>query len=55
MTVNIKNFYKPSHQPKLLVVNIEKSIVNGSENRINFTLYDKAKNESDDPVVGSSY
>jgi hypothetical protein len=55
MTVDIKNTYKPSHQPRLLVVNIEKSTVNGSEDRINFTMDDKAKNESDDPAVGNSY
>lgn len=55
MTATINNTYKTSHQPKLLVVNIEKDIVNGSKDRINFAMDDKAKNESDDPNIGSTY
>jgi len=55
MTANIRNLYKTSYQPKLLVVNVEKSVVNGSEDRLNFTMDDKAKNESDDPNRGSNY
>lgn len=55
MTVNIKNAYRVSFQPKLLVVNVEKPDAKEAADRINFTMDDKAKNESDVPSVGSTY
>lgn len=55
LTVTQKNIYKTSWQPKLLVVNVEKPVVTGSEDRINFTLDDKAKSESDSPTDGNNY
>jgi len=55
MTATLKNSYKTSHQPKLLVVNVEKEIVTGREDRLNFTMDDKAKNESSDPDMGNHY
>ncbi|WP_126456868.1 hypothetical protein [Sulfuriflexus mobilis] len=55
MTFTIKNKYRPDYQPNLLVVNVEKAIVNGSEDRINFTMDDKAKAETDNVATGNTY
>ena len=55
MTATLKNTYRPSYQPKLLVVNVEKPGAKEAADRLNFTMDDKAKNESDSPDVGSTY
>ena len=55
MTATLRNSYRTSFQPKLIVVNVERAVVKGAEDRINFTMDKKAKNESDSAVVGSSY
>lgn len=55
MTVTLKNAYKPSHQPKLMVVNVEKPEAKDSSDRLNFTMDEKAKVESDNPNVGNNY
>jgi hypothetical protein len=55
MTVSLKNDFKPSYQPKLIVVNVEKAEVKDSNDRINFTMDDKAKNETDSKTVGNEY
>ncbi|MDZ7918749.1 hypothetical protein [Rhodoferax sp.] len=55
MTVTLKNHYKTSHQPKLLVVNVEKPDAKESSERFNFTMDDKAKAESDKPETGNNY
>jgi hypothetical protein len=55
LTATIKNAYKTSWQPKLLVVNVEKSKAKDSNDRLNFTMDDKAKAESDNPEVGNNY
>lgn len=55
MTATLRNSYRTSFQPKLIVVHIERSVVKDSADRINFTMDDKAKNESDSPTAGSSY
>lgn len=55
MTTTIKSAYRESHQPKLRVVHVEKAIVKGKKDRFNFVMDDKAKNESDDPSIGSEY
>jgi hypothetical protein len=55
MTVNIKNSYRTSYQPKLLVVNVEKPGAKEAADRLNFTMDDKAKNESDAPSIGNTY
>lgn len=55
MTATLRNTYKTEYQPKLLVVYVEKAIVSGSQDRLNFTMDDKAKVESDDPDTGSTY
>jgi hypothetical protein len=55
MTATIKNSYKTSFQPRLLVVNVEKSGAKEAADRLNFTMDDKAKNETDSAVTGNSY
>ena len=55
MTATLRNNYHTTFQPKLLVVNVEKSGAQNSEDRLNFTMDDKARNESDSPTTGSSY
>lgn len=55
MTTTLRNTYRTSFQPKLIVVYVERDKVKGAEDRINFTMDDKAKNESDSATVGSSY
>lgn len=56
MTATIKNDYKTGHQPKLLVVNVEKPGAKDASDRFNFTMDDKARIEGDDAVnVGNSY
>lgn len=55
MTATLKNTYKTSHQPKLQIVYVEKSVVKGSEDRLNFVMDDKAKNEMDTVADGNSY
>lgn len=54
MTATIKNSYKTSHQPKLIVVNVEKRLASGSSDRLNFKIDDNGKIESDTPE-GSTY
>lgn len=55
MTATLRNTYKTSFQPKLLVVHVEKTTVKESADRVNFTMDEKAKNESDSPTDGSTY
>lgn len=55
MTATLRNNYRTSFQPKLIIVHVERSIVKGAEDRINFTMDKKAKNESDSATEGSSY
>ena len=55
MTATIKNTYKTSYQPKLLVVNVEKPNAKEASDRINFTMDDKAKNETDSASTGNNY
>lgn len=55
MTATLKNAYRTSFQPKLLVVHIEKPGAKDAADRLNFTMDQKAKNESDVPEVGSTY
>lgn len=55
MTVTLKNTYKTSYQPKLLVVNVEKPDAKESSDRLNFTMDDKAKAESGKPDTGNNY
>jgi hypothetical protein len=55
MTATLKNVYKTSFQPKLLVVNVEKSDAKQASDRLNFTMDEKAKNETDSASTGNSY
>lgn len=55
MTATIKNLYKTSFQPKLIVVNLEKADAKTAEEKLNFTIDDKAKNESDKADTGNTY
>lgn len=55
MTFNIKNSYRTSFQPTLLVANIEKQGAKASEDRLNFTMDEKAREETDDATKGNSY
>lgn len=55
MTATIKNSYRTSFQPKLLVVNVEKVGAKESSDRFNFTMDDKARNESDSAYIGNNY
>jgi hypothetical protein len=55
MTATIKNTYKTSFQPRLLVVNVEKPGAKEAADRLNFTMDDKAKNETDSAETGNSY
>lgn len=55
MSVTLKNAYKPSHQPKLLVVKVEKPDAKDASDRLNFTMDEKAGVESEKPEVGNNY
>lgn len=55
MTATLKNSYRPSYQPKVIVLNVEKEGASQRGDRINFTMDDKAKNESDSPELANSY
>lgn len=55
MTATLKNAYKISYQPQLLVVNVERAEVKGSSDRLNFTMDDKARMETDTAEKGNSY
>ena len=50
-----KNDYKPSYQPRLLVVNVEKPGAKEAADRLNFTMDDKAKVEGGPADAGHSY
>ena len=47
MTATIKNAYKPSYQPRLRVVHVEKPEAKEAADRLNFTMDEKARNETD--------
>ena len=55
MTATIKNTYRPSFQPRLIVVNVEKPDAKEAADRLNFTIDDKSKNETDSTDTGNSY
>ncbi len=55
MTATIKNTYRTSYQPKLLVVNVEKEGAKDSADRLNFTMDDKARQETGTAESGNSY
>lgn len=55
MTATLKNFYKPSYQPEMLVVNVEKPDAKNSEDRFNFTVDDQSKTTTNAPESGNTY
>lgn len=55
MTATIKNTYKTSFQPKLLVVNVEKAGAKDAADRLNFTMDEKARQETDSAATGNTY
>lgn len=55
MTATLKNVYRTSFQPKLIVLNVEKPGAKDATDRLNFTMDEKAKNETDIPEIGSTY
>lgn len=55
MTATLKNTYRTSFQPKLIVVHVEKPNAKEAADRLNFTMDQKAKSETDTPAVGSTY
>ena len=55
MTATIKNTYRTSYQPKLLVVNVEKEGAKDSADRLNFTMDEKARQETGTAESGNSY
>jgi hypothetical protein len=55
MTATLKNTYRTSFQPRLLVVHVEKPDAKEAAHRINFTMDEKSKNETDSATTGNSY
>ena len=56
MTATLKNTYKTSWQPRVLVVHVEKPGAKEAADRINFTMDDKARaSETDSATEGNSY
>jgi hypothetical protein len=55
MTATLHNAYRTSHQVTLLVVNVERPDAKNKADRLNFTIDDGAKSESDSATVGNSY
>ncbi len=55
MTATIRNIHKPRYQPKLLVVHIARDGGEEVATRLNFTMDDKARAETDSPADGSTY
>lgn len=55
MTATLKNKYRTSFQPRLLVVHVEKPDAKEKADRINFTMDDKARDESDSVDSGNNY
>ena len=56
ISATLRNTYKPNYQPELLIIYVEESIVKGTEDRINFTMDDKAiVSESDNPEKENNY
>jgi hypothetical protein len=55
LSVTIKNTYRSSYQPHLVVANIETPGATDSSGRFNFKMDDKGKNETDKLPDGNSY
>lgn len=55
MTATVRNLYRPSFRPRLLVVHVEKPNAKEASDRFNFVMDEKSKIESDDFEVGNNY
>ncbi len=55
MTATLKNIYRTSFQPRLLIVHVEKPDAKERSDRLNFTMDKKGKNESDSAASGNHY
>jgi hypothetical protein len=55
MAVTIRNTYRTMFQPRLLVVNVEKAGGKEVTDRLNFTMDDKATNNSVSDEIGNRY
>jgi hypothetical protein len=55
MTATIKNDYKPSFQPRVIVVHVEKPGAKEAADRLNFVVDDKAKIEAAPATTGNNY
>ena len=55
MTATIKNTYRTSFQPRLLVVHVEKPNAKETVDRLAFVIDAKAKNGIESPNTGNSY
>lgn len=55
MKATIRNQYRPSFQPRLLVLHVERPDAKEAKDRINFTMDDKAKLGAGSPEEGNTY
>jgi hypothetical protein len=55
MTATIRNIYRPSYQPKLLVAHVEMPNAQSKEERINFKIDAEGSLENSTPEVGNTY
>jgi len=55
MTATIRNVYRPSFQPKLLVAHFETPDAQSKEERINFKIDPEGSLENSTPEVGNTY
>lgn len=55
MTATLKNTYRTSFQPRLLVVHVEKPDAKERADRLNFTMDEKARNETNSADSGNTY
>lgn len=55
MTATIRNTYRTSFQPKVIVLHVEKPDAKDKADRLNFKMDDKSKMETGSPVEGNTY
>ena len=55
MTATLRNSYRTSHQLRLLIVNVDRAGATDRAGRLNFTIDDGAKSETDTADGGNSY
>jgi hypothetical protein len=55
MTATLKNVYKTSFQPQMIVLHVEKDGAKEQADRLNFLMDDKAREETDTVESGNTY